>query len=1057
MSVLAPLERLQTATTGHDAAAPAIYYLHPLLAGRLDAWARHFERAAGLGFDHVLIAPPFLPGRSGNIFLAADHRRLHPAVSRAAAAEGIAQAAAAARAQGLAPMLDLVIDQADAAHPLHVGAAYDDLPDARIPPAEIGRSKLPLDAAALDWWDARLREWADAGIAGFRADAAHRAPPEAWRHLIARARAHRPDLRFLAWTLGGAPAAIDALAGAGFDLVSTSSFAWDFRADWLTADMRRAESIALPLAMPERPFGPRLEAGQGERAIRFAAACAPAWLLPMGAEYGAPAALDPVRDRPELFDDLRARPRADLGAAIVDANAGRRARAHLPAARVISAPGAQAAALIRGNGAGAALILANAALDRAAAAPAAPILARAGAPVALRPDAIITLAPGELRILPAGEADPILLAQTGEAGAKTAAGRSRRIAIESLSPLVDGGQFPAKRIAGDVVKVEADILTDGHGHLAAVILWRPADEPEWREAPMRLLGNDRWAGEFPLPRLGRHLFAVEAWVDVFANLADELRKKHAAGADITLELEEARLLLARLARGDTSGALRNLARTAPEAWLDTLLAPETAAVVSAAAQRAFRTRSDLVPLDAERRGAAFASWYELFPRSQSGDPARHGTFDDVIARLPAVRAMGFDVLYFPPIHPIGAKNRKGRNNALKAGPDDPGSPYAIADHAAIHPELGTLDDFKRLIAAAASSGLEIALDFAVQCAPDHPWLREHPDWFSWRADGSIRYAENPPKRYEDIVNVDFYAAGAVPSLWLALRDNVLFWVDQGIKIFRVDNPHTKPFPFWEWMIADIRARHPDVLFLAEAFTRPKIMERLAKIGFTQSYTYFTWRHTAPEFREYITHLATPPVSEFFRPNFFVNTPDINPVFLQTSGRPGFLIRAALAATLSGLWGVYSGFELCEARALPGREEYLDSEKYEIRAWDWDRPGNLVAEITALNAIRRANPALQSHLGITFLPSSNDQILVFLKSTPSRDNTLLISIALDPHAIHETEVEFPLHQWNLPGDGALELEDLIGGGPVWTGARRRIRLDPAILPFAIWRVRTQDRE
>ena len=397
-----------------------------------------------------------------------------------------------------------------------------------------------------------------------------------------------------------------------------------------------------------------------------------------------------------------------------------------------------------------------------------------------------------------------------------------------------------------------------------------------------------------------------------------------------------------------------------------------------------------IPLDVDRPQAGFASWYEMFPRSATDDPARHGTFVDVIARLPAIRAMGFDVLYFPPIHPIGTTNRKGRNNALRAEPDDVGSPYAIGGpeggHDAIHPQLGTLDDFRALVAAAKDHGLEIALDFAIQCSPDHPWLREHPDWFRWRPDGSIRFAENPPKKYEDIVNPDFYAEAAMPGLWLALRDVVQFWVDQGVRIFRVDNPHTKPLPFWHWMIADIRGRHPDVIFLAEAFTRPKLMYRLAKVGFTQSYTYFTWRNTKQEIIEYLTELNAPPVRDFFRPNFFVNTPDINPPFLQTSGRPGFLIRAALACTLSGLWGMYSGFELCEAAPLPGREEYLDSEKYQIRVRDFAAPGNIVGEITALNRIRRAHPALQSHLGVTFYPALQRSGAAIWQATAGRAAT-----------------------------------------------------------------------
>ena len=488
-----------------------------------------------------------------------------------------------------------------------------------------------------------------------------------------------------------------------------------------------------------------------------------------------------------------------------------------------------------------------------------------------------------------------------------------------------------------------------------------------------------------------------------------------------------------------------------------LLAEDTAAAMHALDDRPFAAEhAPAVRLDAERPQAGFASWYEMFPRSATDDPARHGTFTDVIARLPAIRAMGFDVLYFPPIHPIGTTNRKGRNNALRAEPGDVGSPYAIGGpeggYDAVHPQLGTLEDFRALVAATKDNGLEIAIDFAVQCSPDHPWLREHPDWFRWRPDGSLRYAENPPKKYEDIVNPDFYAEAAMPALWFALRDAVQFWVDQGVRIFRVDNPHTKPLPFWHWMIADIRGRRPEVIFLAEAFTRPKLMYRLAKVGFSQSYTYFTWRNTKPEIIEYLTELNAPPVRDFFRPNFFVNTPDINPPFLQTSGRPGFLIRAALACTLSGLWGMYSGFEICEAAPLPGREEYLDSEKYQIRVRDFAAPGNIVAEISALNRIRRAHAALHTHLGVTFYPAFNDQVLLYGKRTPGDRDMILVAVSLDPHGVQETAIEIPLWEWGLPDDAALAATDLMRGHRfVWSGKRQIIRLDPADLPFAIWQV------
>ena len=637
-----------------------------------------------------------------------------------------------------------------------------------------------------------------------------------------------------------------------------------------------------------------------------------------------------------------------------------------------------------------------------------------------------------------------------------------RIAIEAITPKVDDGQFPVRRCLGDTVTVAADIIADGHDKLAAELLWRAADEKRFSSVRMALVENDRWSAEFRLERLGRHVFAVAAWKDLYGSFVDEVTKKHNAGIATKLEVEEGLALVRETAEAKGNryakplqALLKQLEQAPEETRRAVLLSDETVALMRAADPRKFLSRSGEVILDAERPIAAFASWYEIFPRSASGDPGRHGNFQDVIGQLPRIKDMGFDVLYFPPIHPIGRVNRKGRNNALIAGPGDPGSPYAIGaaegGHDAIHPELGTLADFHRLRDAAAEHGLELALDFAIQCAPDHPWIKEHPEWFDWRPDGSLRYAENPPKKYEDIVNVDFYAKGAMPALWIALRDVVQFWVDQGVRLFRVDNPHTKPLPFWQWMIGDIRSRHPDAVFLAEAFTRPKLMYRLAKIGFSQSYTYFTWRNTKRELTEYLLELTTTPPKEFFRPHFFVNTPDINPFFLHHSGRAGFLIRAALAATLSGLWGVYNGFELCESTAIPGREEYLNSEKYEIRAWDHDRPGNIVPEIKRLNAIRRANPALRTHLGVEFLNAFNDNVLYFFKRSAD-GNAILAAVSLDPFNAQSADIEIPLWRFGLPDDGSLAAEDLMRDvNFVWHGKMQNVWLNPYEIPFCIWRV------
>ena len=1055
----------------------AIYYLHPLQAGPIDCWASHFERCCRMGFDHVLIAPPFLPGRGGDLFLTVDHARLHPILGAIDALTALSRLASEAAGFGLGLMLDLVIDRvAEEArllreHPEFAARRNTALPDPRRPPPAAGAAVLDFATqsdALLHWWGARIAEWRNAGIKGFRADAPQR-QPAGWRDLIAAARRDPSPCSFLAGITGVAAEDMQALVPVGFDLACSSSWAWNFRDDWLDADTRRVRDVGRVLAMPELPFGPRLaQAGEGfgpraRRAALFAAGFGEAWMMPMGFEFAAHRPLDAKRDGPEDFAMLAARGSDAAEAFLAEANNLHRDCRGLPPGATISAPGSSIAAVLRrADRARGAALLVNADLDCAASLPAARLLSRGGGGAWSWPDGTgqtlsqdIAMEPGGVRLLTVGTTSPILHSETSTPATAT---RAPRIAIEAIAPTVDAGRFAAKRPVGSLVEVSADIIVDGHPLLAAVLLWRPSDTAGWQEAPMTLLVNDRWQGQFPIAREGRHVFTIEAWLDEFASFRDELRKKHAAGVTLVNEIKEGRALVATAAKHNP--ALASIVTRLDASGGDSvglLLAPETAALMRDADRRPFRTRHEPpLPVDAERRGAGFASWYELFPRSQSNDPARHGTFSDVIARLPAVRDMGFDVLYMPPIHPIGATNRKGRNNALKAGPSDPGSPYAIGGaaggHDAIHPELGTLDDFRALIAAARAMDMEIAIDFAIQCSPDHPWLRDHPDWFEWRPDGSIRYAENPPKRYEDIVNVAFYAEGARPALWLALRDVVLFWAREGVRCFRVDNPHTKPLPFWEWMIAEVRREFPDALFLAEAFTRPKMMYRLAKIGFAQSYTYFTWRDTAHEMREYLTELTTTAPKDFFRPHFFVNTPDINPLFLQSAGRPGFLIRAALAATLSGLWGIYSGFELCESDALPGREEYRDSEKYEIRARDWLLPGNIVAEIRTLNRIRRNNPALHSHLGIRFLPCSNDMILCFAKVTGEGDNIVIAAISFDPGAAQSAEIVITPATIGLAADAAIQLEDLLHGGSTagHTGPRQ-ITLNPYDLPYALWRV------
>ena len=499
--------------------------------------------------------------------------------------------------------------------------------------------------------------------------------------------------------------------------------------------------------------------------------------------------------------------------------------------------------------------------------------------------------------------------------------------FEEIYPAVDCGRFPVKRFTGERVEVWADIYRDGSGITKASLVWRQEGEREWERAPMTHHTDDRWVGAFVPEQPGRYVYAIEAWTDEFATWRDAFANKHQAGADTTVDAIEGAGMLTKARAGGanaTAVILRQCEMFLQTGDVTALLTDDLMEAMDESQFRSDLSRSQLFPLVVDRARAGFGAWYEMTPRSQGATEGKHATFEDCTARLADIAAMGFDVICLSPIHPIGWTHRKGRNKNFPAMDGDPGSPYAIGSdeggHDAIHPSLGTFEDFQGLLSEARKLDLEIALDFAIQASPDHPWLKQHPGWFSWRPDGTIRYAENPPKKYEDIVNLDFYAEGATPSLWVALRDTIRFWIDQGVLLFRVDNPHTKPFPFWDWVIDDIRREHPEVVFLAEAFTRPKVMYRLAKAGFSQSYTYFTWRNTKWELTSYLTELTNEPLTGFFRPHFFVNTPDINPDFLQNAPRPAFLIRAALAATLSGLWGVYNGFELCEGKPDPQRKE-----------------------------------------------------------------------------------------------------------------------------------------
>jgi len=650
---------------------------------------------------------------------------------------------------------------------------------------------------------------------------------------------------------------------------------------------------------------------------------------------------------------------------------------------------------------------------------------------------------------------------------------SRRVVIESIRPLVDAGRFAIKRIVGDEVVVEADVFADGHEVLTCRLQFRHAQE-QWRELPLSELGNDRWRRSFRVENLGIYTYRIIGWVDRFHTWRADLKKRADAGQDLNVDLligsqlVKAAALRLGEATANTPDASQlddfaaRIAGRGPHSQVDQ--AARYAAAMDQAllelmdrhADRSHATTSPEFSIVVDDPLAAFGAWYELFPRCYSPTPGKHGTFRDLIAHLPYVAEMGFDVLYLPPIHPVGMAFRKGKNNREKCEADDVGSPWAIgaADggHKAIHPELGTLDDFRALIAAARERGIEIALDIAFQCSPDHPYVREHPQWFRHRPDGTIQYAENPPKKYQDIYPFDFECEDW-RSLWEELKSVFLFWVEQGVRIFRVDNPHTKPLGFWEWCLAEVKRARPDAIFLSEAFTRPKIMYRLAKLGFTQSYTYFTWRNSKQELTEYFTELSQPALADVFRPNLFTNTPDILHAYLQNGDRPAFIVRAVLAATLGTNWGVYGpAFELMERTPRePGSEEYLNSEKYELKRWDLDRPDSLRDLLGRLNRIRKAHPALQRGDHLVFHSIDSDHLLAYSKRTPDSGNIVLVIVNLDPAQAHSGWLEIPLADFRL--GAADEVRDLLTDKRfTWQGPRIYVELDPNTLPAHVFLLR-----
>jgi starch synthase (maltosyl-transferring) len=657
----------------------------------------------------------------------------------------------------------------------------------------------------------------------------------------------------------------------------------------------------------------------------------------------------------------------------------------------------------------------------------------------------------------------------------------RRVVIERVTPAVEGGTYPIKRAVGEDVVVDADVFADGHDLVSCVLRYRREDDGNWSEAPMRHLGNDRWRGSFTVEEMGRYRYTIRGWVDRFGSWRRDMAKRADAGQEVSVEAEAGVLLIEKAltrAHGPDRRKLRSFARALragsdPEALrtlpaakatrvaataADTALSEELAELMDRYADRRFSvTHPAELPVEVDRERARYSSWYEMFPRSASPEPGRHGTFADVENRLPYVARLGFDVLYFAPIHPIGRTHRKGRNNDPRPTPDDPGSPWAIGGpeggHTAVHPALGTLEDFDRLVRRAKEQGIEIGLDLAYQCSPDHPWVREHPEWFRHRPDGTIQYAENPPKKYEDIYPLDF-ETDAWRELWAELKSVVDFWIGHGVRMFRVDNPHTKPFRFWEWMIPEVKSRHPDVVFLSEAFTRPKVMYRLAKLGFTQSYTYFAWRNTKWELTDYFRELTQTEAREFFRPNLWPNTPDILTEPLQTGGRPTFMARLILAATLGASYGIYGpAFELMQHEPVaPGKEEYLHSEKYEIRHWKLDRADSLADFIALVNRIRRENPALHSDRTLRFHDVDGDHLICYSKISADRENVVLVVVNLDPEHRQAGLAHLDLPELGIDHDLPYQVHDLLTGARyLWQGSHNYVELNPSIVPAHILRI------
>lgn len=660
---------------------------------------------------------------------------------------------------------------------------------------------------------------------------------------------------------------------------------------------------------------------------------------------------------------------------------------------------------------------------------------------------------------------PAHVAASMEKPAKNA--HAPTVVIENIYPDLGAPNYYIKRVVDEPLDVYADIFKDGHDIVCAALKWRKTGSTRWFEAPMQPVDNDRWHGQCTFGKAGRWECVIEAWPDSFRAWKKHFKAKYDVNdPDVPVETREgSRLLSEAGARARAAGATEESAELAelssvllnlePKEWLEVLLSDDLQAILDRFPDRKLSTSQQAMRVIVDRERARFSAWYEFFPRSAEGHADKHSTFRDCVARLDDAKEMGFDVIYFPPIHPIGITGRKGKNNSLICQPDDVGSPWAIGGpaggHRNVEPRLGTIEDFEWLVGQAKERGMEIALDFALNCSPDHPYVREHPDWFQQREDGTIRYAENPPKKYQDIYPLNFHCADW-KNLWRELIEVVQFWVDRGVKIFRVDNPHTKPVAFWETLITKITQKDPDVIFLAEAFTKPRMMQVLGKIGYSQSYTYFTWRETKQELTAYAQELTQGEMRWYYRGNFWPNTPDILAEHLQNAGPAMFKIRAALAATLVPSWGMYSGYELCENAPLPGREEYLDSEKYQLKQRDWNLPGNIKGFIRELNRSRRENPALQLYDNLRFHPTDHDGIIAYSKCTPDFSNRILVILNLNAHATVSSTVHLDMAALGLWPDSRYRVHDLLHGRTYdWGGAHNFVILDPQAVFMHLFRV------